>query len=69
MKERDSWQLTGHEEDREFALDLADTLVERALVDGPHTRCRFVEHRRKDPLLPPEVGWMQGGLPARPAPA
>ncbi|MDQ2755914.1 MAG: lanthionine synthetase, partial [Actinomycetota bacterium] len=32
----------------------------RALVDDGRACWRFVEHRRDDPLLPPEVGWMQG---------
>lgn len=56
----DSWQRAGAEDDLAFARHLADTLVDRALVDGPHARWRFVEHRSADPLLPPGVGWMQG---------
>lgn len=56
----DSWQRSGEDDDLEFALHLADTLVERAVVDGPHAYWRFVEHRAPEPLLPPRVGWMQG---------
>ena len=50
----------GDERDLEFARHLADTLVDRALLDGPHAYWRFVEHHAEDPLLPPGVGWMQG---------
>ena len=39
---------------------MADTLVDRAVHDGPHAYWRFIEHRADDPLLPPGVGWMQG---------
>jgi Lanthionine synthetase C-like protein len=46
--------------DREFALSLADTLVDNAHVDGDRAYWRFVEHRNPEPLLPPGVGWMQG---------
>lgn len=56
----DSWQLLGHAEDVELALRLADTLLERAVREGPHAYWRFVEHRATEPLLPPGVGWMQG---------
>ena len=56
----DSWQRSGDERDLEFALRLADTLVERAVVDGPYAYWRFIEHRAPEPLLPPGVGWMQG---------
>jgi lantibiotic modifying enzyme len=56
----DSWQRAGDEADLEFALELADALVERAIIEGPHAYWRFVEHRAPDPLLPPGVGWMQG---------
>ena len=56
----DSGQRNGEEQDLVFALHLADALVERAVVDGPHACWRFVEHRRDEPLLPPGVGWMQG---------
>ena len=56
----DSWQRFGHEQDLEFAVQLADTLVERAILDGPHAYWRFIEHREPEPLLPPGVGWMQG---------
>jgi hypothetical protein len=44
----------------DFALYLADVLVERALPDGAGVCWRFVEHRAEEPLLPPGVGWMQG---------
>ena len=56
----DSWQRTGQADDLAFAVRLADTLVARAVTDGPHAYWRFVEHRADDPLLPPGVGWMQG---------
>ncbi|WP_246292299.1 lanthionine synthetase LanC family protein [Lentzea indica] len=44
----------------DFALHLADVLVERAIPDGSGVCWRFIEHRDDDPLLPPGVGWMQG---------
>ncbi|MFL6140621.1 MAG: lanthionine synthetase LanC family protein [Labedaea sp.] len=56
----DSWQRAGNEDDLEFALRLADTLVERAVLDGSRAYWRFIEHREPEPLLPPGVGWMQG---------
>jgi hypothetical protein len=56
----DAWCHDGAPEDLEFAVRLADALVDRAIVDGPHAYWRFVEHRDEDPLLPPGVGWMQG---------
>lgn len=56
----DSWHRSGDEGDLEFALHLADTLVERAVREGPHACWRFIEHRAEEPLLPPGVGWMQG---------
>ena len=56
----DSWQRAGDAGDLEFAAHLADTLVERAVVEGPHAYWRFVEHRAPEPVLPPGVGWMQG---------
>lgn len=56
----DSWCRAGAQEDLEFAVRLADTLVGRAIVDGPHAYWRFVEHRNEEPLLPPGVGWLQG---------
>ena len=56
----DAWQRGGTDDDLAFALRLADALVERAIVDGPHAHWRFVEHRNAEPLLPPGVGWMQG---------
>ena len=56
----DSWCRGGDPTDLEFAVRLADTLVARAIVDGPHAYWRFVEHRNAEPLLPPGIGWMQG---------
>jgi hypothetical protein len=55
---RDAAVLSGHWLER--AASLADTLVERAIVDGSGTRWRFIEHRNDPPLLPPGTGWMQG---------
>ncbi|GAA3588029.1 lanthionine synthetase LanC family protein [Kribbella ginsengisoli] len=56
----DSWQSTGDQVDLDFALSLADTLVERAVRDEQHAYWQFIEHRDEVPLLPPGVGWMQG---------
>jgi hypothetical protein len=56
----DAWRRGGDERDLAFARHLADTLVDRALRDGPHACWRFLEHHAEDPLLPPGVGWMQG---------
>jgi lantibiotic modifying enzyme len=56
----DSWCRAGDPEDLAFAVRLADALVARAVVDGPHAYWRFVEHRNSEPLLPPGTGWMQG---------
>jgi hypothetical protein len=56
----DSWHRWGDDDDLAFALLLADTLVERAVREGPHAYWRFIEHRAVEPLLPPGVGWMQG---------
>jgi hypothetical protein len=56
----DSWHRNGDEQDLEFAVRLADALVERAIHDGPSAYWRFIEHRNEEPLLPPGVGWMQG---------
>jgi len=56
----DAWHQEHREDDLAFALELADTLVERAVRTGPHACWRFVEHRAAEPLLPPGVGWMQG---------
>lgn len=44
----------------DFALHLADVVVDRAIPDGDGVCWRFIEHRNDDPLLPPDVGWMQG---------
>ncbi|MGW6928788.1 lanthionine synthetase LanC family protein [Lentzea sp. NPDC054927] len=46
--------------DRDFALHLADAVVERAIPDGNGVCWRFIEHREDDPLLPAGLGWMQG---------
>jgi hypothetical protein len=54
------WQRHGLDDDLGFAVTLADAIVERAIRDGQHVYWRFVEHRNKDPLLPPGPGWMQG---------
>jgi hypothetical protein len=56
----DSWHRAGQDEDRRFAVHLADTLLDRAVPEGPYTYWRFLEHRAPEPLLPPGVGWMQG---------
>ncbi|MCW2791158.1 MAG: hypothetical protein JWO76_256 [Nocardioides sp.] len=56
----DAWQRSGDEEALRFALGLADALVARAVVEGPHAYWRFVDHTAEEPLLPPGVGWMQG---------
>ncbi len=56
----DSWCREGDPADLEFAVRLADALVGRAVVDGPHAYWRFVEHRNDEPLLPPGTGWRQG---------
>ena len=56
----DSWQRAGDDQDLTFALLLADTLVERAVREGPDAYWRFIEHHAAEPLLPPGVGWMQG---------
>jgi lantibiotic modifying enzyme len=56
----DSWQRAGDPDDLKFALHLADTLVQRAIVEGPHAYWRFTEHRAEHPLLPPGTGWGQG---------
>jgi hypothetical protein len=56
----DSARRRGDPDDLEFALGLADVLVERAVRDGPHAHWRFIEHRAAEPLLAPGVGWQQG---------
>ena len=56
----DSWLRSGEKDDLDFALELADTLADRAVFEGPYAYWRFLEHRADEPLLPPEVGWMQG---------
>ncbi|MGV1008623.1 MAG: lanthionine synthetase LanC family protein [Dermatophilaceae bacterium] len=98
----DSWCRSGHQPDLDFAVRLADALVDHAVVvrptppttetttaattnatttnatttaatttaaattaaattaASPWAYWRFTEHRNADPLLPPEVGWMQG---------
>ncbi|MGH3475968.1 MAG: lanthionine synthetase LanC family protein [Nocardioidaceae bacterium] len=54
------WQRHSLDDDLDFAITLADAIVERAIRDGEHVYWRFVEHRNDDPLLPPSPGWMQG---------
>jgi lantibiotic modifying enzyme len=56
----DSWHSSGDDHDLDFALRLADALVDHAVRDGDHAWWQFVEHRNPEPLLPPGVGWMQG---------
>jgi hypothetical protein len=56
----DSWQRAGEDDDLDFAVLLADTLVERAVREGAHAYWRFLEHHAAEPLLPPGVGWAQG---------
>ncbi|MFI6675401.1 lanthionine synthetase LanC family protein [Kribbella sp. NPDC050470] len=56
----DAWHRDGREQDLEFAVRLADALVERAFRGDGTAYWRFVEHRNEEPLLPPGVGWMQG---------
>lgn len=56
----DAWQRLGVDDDLAFAVELADTLVERAVRSGPVAWWQFLEHRVDPPLLPPGVGWMQG---------
>jgi hypothetical protein len=46
--------------DPDFAVALADSLVERAYVEEDRACWRFVEHRNPEPLKPPGLGWMQG---------
>ena len=41
-------------------VELADTLVDHAIVEDDRARWRFTEHRNPEPLLPPGLGWMQG---------
>jgi hypothetical protein len=50
----------GDDHDLDVALQLADTLVERAVREGTQAYWRFIEHHAAEPLLPPGVGWMQG---------
>jgi hypothetical protein len=56
----DSWHSSGDDQDLDFALRLADALIDHAVRDGDHAYWQFVEHRNSEPLLPPGVGWMQG---------
>ena len=56
----DAWHRDRDPQYLEFAVRLADVLVERAIHDGPSAYWRFVEYRNEEPLLPPGVGWMQG---------
>ena len=56
----DSYQRSGDPADLQFAVLMANALVERAYVDGNRAWWRFIEHRNPEPLLPPGVGWLQG---------
>ncbi|HET6987938.1 MAG TPA: lanthionine synthetase LanC family protein, partial [Kribbella sp.] len=56
----DAWYRDDDSQDLEFAVRLADAVVERAIHDGPAAYWRFIEYRNDEPLLPPGVGWMQG---------
>ena len=56
----DSWQRAADGTDLEFAVRLADTLIDRVVREDTNAYWRFVEHRAPEPLLPPGVGWMQG---------
>lgn len=56
----DAWQRSGEDDDLQFAVLLADALVERAVHEGVHAYWRFLEHHAAEPLLPPGVGWAQG---------
>ncbi len=56
----DAWLVTHDQTYLDFAIRLADALVDNAIRDGRQTYWRSVEHRNEDPLLPPRVGWMQG---------
>ena len=44
----------------DYAFELADALVDRAITDDTGTYWRFIEHRNTDPMLPPGTGWAQG---------
>lgn len=56
----DAWHRDGAEQDLDFAVRLADALVQRAFQEDGTAYWRFVEHRNEESLLPPGVGWMQG---------
>jgi len=56
----DSYQRAALRDDLDFAVTMADALVERAFLEDGRAWWRFVEHRNPEPLLPPGVGWMQG---------
>jgi hypothetical protein len=56
----DSWLRNGDERDLQFAVRLADALVDRAFREDGSAYWRFLEHRNEEPVLPPGVGWMQG---------
>jgi len=59
----DSWHRAGDDDDLDFAVQLAGTLVRRVVWEGPsHAYWRFTEHRSPQPRLPPGVGWMQGAV-------
>lgn len=56
----DAWLRDGDKQDLEFAIQLGDTLLDRAYREGDDVYWRFIEHRNDDPLLAPGIGWMQG---------
>ncbi len=56
----DVWQRYGDERDLDVARRMGDALVGRAVRDGDRACWRFLEHRAAEPLLAPQVGWMQG---------
>jgi hypothetical protein len=56
----DGWLRDGDKQDLEFAIQLGDTLLDRAYRENDHAYWRFLEHKNDEPLLPPGVGWMQG---------
>jgi lantibiotic modifying enzyme len=51
---------TGDADHLAFARLMSDDIVDRATVDGDGVRWSNIEHRRPDPVLPPDPGQMQG---------
>ena len=56
----DCYQRSADPADLQFAVPMANALVEGAYLDGNAAWWRFIEHRKPEPLLSPGVGWMQG---------